>query len=258
MKNKIWFLGLGLLASATLMAAVVITKVSQYPNVTTPGTNDFILLAITNAPGTNHNIKYKDLKAAINSTNVNGSGTATTVAYWSGTNTLGAIPDGEPGFVLTINSGGDLEFLPVAGGAGDTNIFDITIVTNNIFISGKGNTLVITNYIRLPVTTLTLTGTNVSAINLTNGSAFKLTLTTNAYIAAPTGLPGTNLIQGLQIFIQQDGTGSRTLTWHSAWKFPGGTAPTMTTTTNALDVYTFASSPIDATVLYGVPAQDIR
>src|SRR2546425_2297527 len=86
MKNKLWLLGL--LVSATLMAAIVVTKVSQYPNVTTPGTNDFFLLAITNAPATNHNIKYSALKAAINATNVNGSGSASTLAKWSGTSTL--------------------------------------------------------------------------------------------------------------------------------------------------------------------------
>jgi hypothetical protein len=77
-------------------------------------------------------------------------------------------------------------------------------------------------------------------------------------MAAPTGLPGTNNIQGLQIFVKQDGTGSRTLAWNSAWKFAGGTAPTVTATANAVDVYTFASSPFDSTSLFGVPAQDIR
>ena len=33
----------------------------------------------------------------------------------------------------------------------------------------------------------------------------------------------------------QDGTGSRTLSYAGAWEFPGGTAPTLTTTASAED-----------------------
>src|SRR6266571_2096091 len=48
--------------AAALMAATVITKVSQFPQVTTPGTNDLFLLA---SGATNKNIKYSDLRTAI-------------------------------------------------------------------------------------------------------------------------------------------------------------------------------------------------
>ena len=41
--------------------------------------------------------------------------------------------------------------------------------------------------------------------------------------------------QSGSIFIVQDATGSRTLTWGSYWDFSGGTAPTLTTTANAVD-----------------------
>src|SRR5437660_1359677 len=79
-----------------LLGAVVIRKTSEYPTVTVPGTNDLFLLAVpaTNGlfgPGaTNHNIKYSALKAAINATNVQGSGTANTLTRWTSTNTLGS------------------------------------------------------------------------------------------------------------------------------------------------------------------------
>ena len=33
----------------------------------------------------------------------------------------------------------------------------------------------------------------------------------------------------------QDGTGSRTLSFHSDYKFAGGTAPTLSTAANAID-----------------------
>jgi len=37
------------------------------------------------------------------------------------------------------------------------------------------------------------------------------------------------------IFVVQDATGSRTLAYSSNWEFSGGTAPTLTTTANAVD-----------------------
>ena len=33
----------------------------------------------------------------------------------------------------------------------------------------------------------------------------------------------------------QDGTGSRTASWHADFKWTGGTAPTLTTTASAID-----------------------
>src|SRR6266576_3332273 len=81
---KLNFTRRALLAAVALSlmgAALVVKKVSDYPNVTVPGTNDFFLLSLTNAPATNHNIKYSALKAAINATNfrasVNGTNLAT-------------------------------------------------------------------------------------------------------------------------------------------------------------------------------------
>src|SRR2546426_1840119 len=78
---KFKFTLVALLVALSLMAATIIKKTSEYPNVTTPGTNDLFLLALTNAPATNHNIKYSDLKASINATNltlsVNGTNATT-------------------------------------------------------------------------------------------------------------------------------------------------------------------------------------
>ena len=46
---------------------------------------------------------------------------------------------------------------------------------------------------------------------------------------------GTHVGQSGSIFITQDGTGSRTLAFDAAYKFPGGTAPTLSTAANAID-----------------------
>lgn len=70
---------------------------------------------------------------------------------------------------------------------------------------------------------------------------FTLTLGGNRTLANPTNL---NAGQSGVIFISQDGTGSRTLAYGTSWDFPGGTAPTLTTTASAVDVlvYTVRSS----------------
>ena len=57
------------------------------------------------------------------------------------------------------------------------------------------------------------------------------------------------------IVITQDGTGSRTLAFGSYWKFPGGTAPTLTTTASAVDVlayYVESSTRITARLISDV------
>ena len=61
---------------------------------------------------------------------------------------------------------------------------------------------------------------------------YTLTLGGNRTIANPTNLTAG---QSGSIFLVQDGTGSRTASWGSYWDFAGGTAPTLTTTANAVD-----------------------
>lgn len=80
-------------------------------------------------------------------------------------------------------------------------------------------------------------GTTITP-NLSNGNIFTVTLTGNTTLANP-----SNLVAGQcgQIFITQDSTGARTLAYGSEWKFPGGTAPVLTTTAAATDVLSFCS-----------------
>lgn len=63
------------------------------------------------------------------------------------------------------------------------------------------------------------------------GSAFSTTLTASGSVmSAPNPLPG----QVIDIYLKQDGTGNRTVTWNSVL-WPGGAAPTLTTTAGATD-----------------------
>lgn len=52
----------------------------------------------------------------------------------------------------------------------------------------------------------------------------------------------------LQLRVIQDATGSRTITWPASVKWAGGTAPTLTTTANAIDLIRFY---YDGTNYYG-------
>jgi len=78
---------------------------------------------------------------------------------------------------------------------------------------------------------------------------FSVTLGGNRTLANP-----TNLTAGASgcIWITQDGTGSRTLSYGTHWDFSGGTAPTLTTTASARDclVYSVQSATqITATLI---------
>lgn len=77
--------------------------------------------------------------------------------------------------------------------------------------------------------------------DFTTANNFTVTLGGNRTLANPTSpVAGQSGI----IYIVQDGTGSRTLSFGANYKFPSGFAPTLTTTANAVDavVYTVRST----------------
>lgn len=74
-------------------------------------------------------------------------------------------------------------------------------------------------------------------IDLANGSVQILTLTGNCTFTFPTATAGRSFI----MILKQDGTGSRTVTWPSAVKWPAGTAPTITSTASKADKYIFTA-----------------
>ena len=81
-------------------------------------------------------------------------------------------------------------------------------------------------------------------IDWTQGNKQKSTLTGNCtYTFTAPGSP-TSLVFKLV----QDATGSRTVTWPAAVKWSGGTAPTLTTTANKVDIITFY---YDGTTYFG-------
>ena len=89
-------------------------------------------------------------------------------------------------------------------------------------------------------------------INMALGLHHSVTLGGNRAFAAPTNQA---IGQSGSIFITQDGTGSRTASWNAAFKWAGGTAPTLTTTASATDRVDYlikASNVIHAVVTLDV------
>jgi len=99
----------------------------------------------------------------------------------------------------------------------------------------------VTNYVETP---FSANSSTAITIDLTNGTVQIITLTGNATITMPTATSGKSFI----MFLKQDGTGSRTVTW-STVKWSGGTNPTITATASRQDIFSFFS---DGTNWYGV------
>jgi hypothetical protein len=79
---------------------------------------------------------------------------------------------------------------------------------------------------------VTLTDGATITPDFADANNYTVTLGGNRTLANPTNLTAG---QSGSIFVVQDGTGSRTLAYGSYWDFSGGTAPTLTTTANAID-----------------------
>lgn len=91
-----------------------------------------------------------------------------------------------------------------------------------------------------------------TTLNFATGNNFSFTLTGSIVLNNPTGV--TTGQSGV-IYIQQDGTGSRTVGFGSHWDFPSATAPTLSLTASALDVLTYSvrtSTSIVAAALIGI------
>jgi hypothetical protein len=104
----------------------------------------------------------------------------------------------------------------------------------------------VTNYVE----TLVAIGNSgtTQTLSLTSGTVQTVTMTGNCTFTMPTATAGKSFI----LICTQDATGSRTATFTSV-KFPGGTAPTLTTTaTTGVDILTFVAN---GTSWFGTYAQ---
>lgn len=176
--------------------------------------------------------------------------------------TVGDVTAANLGLLTTASAAST--YLALAGGTVTGNL-EIGTAGSLTFEGSTANgfetTLAVTDptadrTITLPDSTLTVAGININqsftvaqrgAITaLTDGATitpdfaaannYSVTLGGNRTLANPTNITAG---QSGVIVISQDGTGGRTLAYGSYFKFPGGTAPTLTTTASAVDVLAY-------------------
>ena len=92
---------------------------------------------------------------------------------------------------------------------------------------------------------------NIS-VDFAASNNFTLTLAGNRVLNNP-----TNLVAGQSgvIYIKQDSTGSRTLSYGSAWSFAAGTPPVLSTAASSLDAIAYSvesSSNIVASAILNI------
>ena len=95
----------------------------------------------------------------------------------------------------------------------------------------------------------TLTDAASVALDFNDANMFLVTLGGNRTLAAPSNATAG---QVGSIYVIQDGTGSRTLSYNNAWRFPAGSVPVATTTAAAVDILVYntrSAATIDAVML---------
>jgi hypothetical protein len=98
-----------------------------------------------------------------------------------------------------------------------------------------------------PFGVTTLTDGATVTLDMAAGATNKVTLAGNRTLALTNPLVG----QSVLVRVIQDGTGSRTLSYPASVKWPGGTAPTLTTTANASDWLGFKCIDAGTPVYHG-------
>ena len=132
-----------------------------------------------------------------------------------------------------VNSG---EFAIVSGGTGGDNYMAFYTSSSGapsekLRITAEGR-LKLTGSSESNITTQAATAGGTTTIDMDTSDNWIITMGGNTTIGDPSN---EKLGQTGSIWLVQDGTGSRTAAWNSAFKWVGGTAPTLTTTASMID-----------------------
>ena len=155
------------------------------------------------------------------------------------------------GAVVTGDTSGELELQSAGTTAVSISTGQVVTFTNTPVISGGANVVTTTGSQTLTNKTIAAgtftdgyteevatanTGTAYT-VDLANGSVQILTLTGNCVFTFPAVTAGRSFM----MILKQDATGSRTVTWPGTVKWPGGTAPTITSTASRGDKFVFTA-----------------
>ena len=158
------------------------------------------------------------------------------------------------GFSAITTTQGDARYATLTG---TQTITGAKAFTSTVTIAGAAvmtSTATFTGsvVVSAPVNVNTVTLTDAASIvpSFDAGNTFVVTLGGNRTLAAPTS---ANIGQTGSIRIIQDATGSRTLSYNSAYQFVSGSAPTMDTSAGAQSILVFScrsATTIDAVMLH--------
>jgi len=152
------------------------------------------------------------------------------------------------GFSAITTTQADAKYVALAGSqtvTGAKTFTSAVTMTGNAAFTGSVQVSTAVN-----VNTVTLTDAASIVPSFDAGNTFVVTLGGNRTLAAPTS---ANIGQTGSIRIIQDATGSRTLSYNSAYQFVSGSAPTMDTSAGAQSILVFScrsATTIDAVMLH--------
>jgi hypothetical protein len=201
----------------------------------TTGTTTSTAITITNGTITNGTITNGTIATALIPTLTAGTTTGTAGIFTSGT-------------IATLNS-----TTGTIGNFTTTLTGDVTISTGSATVGTRVAVLnTAQQYSRahnFAATALTITSGTVPW-NLSENQVATLTVTTNSTMNTPTNpQAGCTYV----MIVTQGTGGNNTLSFSTAYKFPGGTVPVLSTGSAQVDVLSFVSN---GTVLFGVASQN--
>ncbi len=139
-------------------------------------------------------------------------------------------------------------------GCGSTGCSCVIVGTGGVTVTGTGteaNPYTVSGGYIEAVNTVAATGAAETLPDVTTATIHYLTLDANCTLTFPAAAAG----KSFTVVLVQDVTGSRLVTWPAEVLWPGGTAPTLTTTGGQSDVISFMCA--DGTNWHGfVAGQD--
>ena len=220
----------------------------------------------TRLVSTNATITTGTITTAVIPSLTAGTTTSTAATITSGTITNLASTTGT---IATLNSTtGTIATLVASAGTFAGSLVNVTTgtignltttLTGDVTISAGVATASTATVAKLAVAQEYTAAHNFNATTLTSGASIawdlaanqvaRLVLSTNGTMA-----DATNKVDGsTYILLVTQGTGSNTLAWDATYKWPSGTAPTLTTGSAKSDIFTFISN---GTSLFGVASQN--